>query len=193
MKIIKHRRNNPHKLNKNDLVEIDVNYYLNNLYVTHDPETSHCISVLEDYLRIAMKKEVELIVVDMKTKKLEEKIIKELDKSGIPGFVFDLNNYQIDLKYKYSSRVPIMLNEDNPFLESFEPKEWIWLHTLNKDIDFLVGQYNRIRKKSKYVGICFSGINKMKKKELGNLVLNIKDDSNTYICTDNWGDFNDSI
>jgi len=186
MKIIKHRKNNPYKLNQHDLVEIDVIRYLGGIYVMHSTD-SPCISTFDNYLKIAKRKKIELIAIDMKTKKLEEKIINELDKSGLSGFVFDLNNYQIDLKYRYSNRVPIMLNEDNPFLDSFQPKEWIWLHTLDKDIDFLLSQYNRIRKKSHYVGICFSGINKMRKKELGNLV-NLKD-NNAYICTDCWEDF----
>lgn len=186
MRIIKHRRNNPYKLNRGDLVEIDVSKHLDSVYVVNHPNDDNCICTLDDYLIIAERKKIRLIAVDMKSKGLEEKIIKGLDKHDIPGFVFDLKNYQIDLKYGYSDRVPIMLNEDNPFLQSFEPKEWIWLHTLDKDIDFLMGQYKNIRKKSPYVGICFSGIHEFKKKKLKNLLYNTRKDGNVYLCTDEY-------
>ena len=196
MNIIKHRRNNPYNLKKNDLVEIDVRKHLDLIYVTHDPITNLCLPTLDDYLRIAARKELFLVAVDMKENGLEEKVLKSLDRFDVPGFIFadaNLKKYDLDLKYRYNNRVPIVIDENNPFLQSFEPKEWIWLHTNEKDIDFLKGQYEKIRKKSPYVGICFSGVNTMRKKELNNLLYNVRKDNNTYICTDYWGDFNDRI
>ena len=124
MRVIKHKRNNPYKLNKFDLVEIDIRKYLGRIYVSHS-EGDICIATLDDYLNIAKKKKVGLVAIDMKSKGLEQYAITMLEKYNIPGFVFDLNNYQIDLKYNHTNRVPLMLNEENPFLESFEPKKWI--------------------------------------------------------------------
>lgn len=184
MNVIKHRRNNPHKLNSGDLVEIDVGKHLDDVYVINHPNDDSAICPLGDYLHIAERKKIRLIAVDMKSVGLEEKIMKGLDKHDIPGFVFDLKNYQIDLKYKNSDRVPLMINEDNAFLDAFQPKEWVWLHTLEHDIDFLIGQYKNIRKKSPYVGICFSGIHKLKKSKIPKLLHDTKKDNNTYLCTD---------
>jgi len=186
MRVIKHKRNNPYKLNKFDLVEIDIRKYLGRIYVSHS-EGDICIATLDDYLNIAKKKKVGLVAIDMKSKGLEQYAITMLEKYNIPGFVFDLNNYQIDLKYNHTNRVPLMLNEENPFLESFEPKKWIWLHTNNKDLDFLISQYEEIRKKWEEKSICFSGVNKLKKKELKDFMS--LDDENAYLCTDNWREF----
>ena len=132
MNIIRHRINNPDKLKKNDLVEIDVRKYLDLIYVTHDPITNLCLPTLEDYLRIAEKKELFLIAVNLKQKNIEEKVIKSLEKFDVPSFAFldaKFKNYDLDLKYRNNNRVPVVIDENNPFLQSFEPKEWIWLHT----------------------------------------------------------------
>jgi len=189
MNVIQHKKNNPYKLNKHDLVEIDVIRHLDNIYTMHDVN-SPCICTIDDYLKIAARKEAYLVAINLKEKGLEEKVIKLLDKYDIPGFAFpdaSLKQYDLDLKYKGTTRIPLMIDENNPFIKKFEPKEWIWLHTNNKDTDFLTGQYKKIRKKSPYVGICFSGIHNLKKDTLKELLYTIRKDNNTYICTD-YGD-----
>jgi len=192
MNIINHRKNNPDNLNKNDLVEIDARKYQDLIYITHGKITNLCSTTLDEYLREAVKKEVFLVAVNLKENGLEEKVIKSLDKFDIPGFVFpdaSLKQYDLDLKYRNTTRIPLVIDENNPFLKRFEPREWVWLHTNDKDIDFLIGQYGKIRKGSPYAGICFSGIHNLKKKKLSNLLYTIRKDTNTYLCTDYYGEY----
>ena len=87
MRIIRHKVNNLYNLNQNDLVEIDVSYYFDNMYVTHTANYP-CISTFDEYLSIAEEKQVKLI----------EEYVPEKYRLG-KCFTSSINNYNISAPF----------------------------------------------------------------------------------------------